>query len=192
MELINKKVIDYIVSSSGNYISSRNIEKRILDDHNEGCSLPKILEYINLVEQSCIVNIVPRFDIIGLKVLEFNNKSYTCDPAFIHYKKSLVNDLYGSIFETIVYNELIARGYVVKTGTVYGKEIDFIATRNDEKVYIQVAYEITEQNKAREFGNFEDIKDNYPKIVISKDKVLLSNNGILHKNIIDFLLNDTI
>ena len=100
--------------------------------------------------------------------------------------------MYGSIFETIVYNELIARGYVVKTGTVYGKEIDFIATRNDEKVYIQVAYEITEQNKAREFGNFEDIKDNYPKIVISKDKVLLSNNGILHKNIIDFLLNDTI
>ena len=187
-----EKVIDYIVSSSGNYISSRKIEKRILDDHKERCSLPKILEYINLVEQSCIVNIVPRFDIIGLKVLEFNNKSYTCDPAFIHYKKSLVNDLYGSIFETIVYNELIARGYVVKTGTVYGKEIDFIATRNDEKVYIQVAYEITEQNKAREFGNFEDIKDNYPKIVISKDKVLLSNNGILHKNIIDFLLNDTI
>ena len=85
---------------------------------------------------------------------------------------------------------MIARGYTVKTVTVYGIEIDFIATRNsDEKIYIQVAYEINEQNKEREFGNFKAIKDNYPKIVISKDKVLLSCNGILHKNIIDFLLD---
>ena len=151
--------------------------------------MPKVLEYLRGIEQSCIVDIVPRFDIIGLKVLEFNNKSYTCDPAFINYKKSLVSDLYGSIYETIVYNELIARGYTVRTGSVHGKEIDFVATRKqDEKLYIQVSYEITDRNRNREFGNLAAIPDNYPKLVISRDKLPLSANGIMHRNIVDFLL----
>ena len=122
-------------------------------------------------------------------MLEFNNKSYTCDPAFINYKKSLITDLYGSLYETVVYNELIARGYSVRTGSVYGKEIDFVATKgNDRRLYIQVAYEVTEKNRLREFGNLELIKDNYPKFVISRDKLPMSVNGIIHQNIIDFLL----
>ena len=151
--------------------------------------MPKVLEYLHGIEQSCIVNIVPRFDVIGLKVLEFNNKSYTCDPSFVNLKKTLVSDLYGAIYETIVYNELIFRGYTVRTGSVYGKEIDFVATRRqDEKLYIQVAYEITDGNREREFGNFAAIRDNYPKMVISRDRIPLSDNGIIHRNIIDFLL----
>ena len=110
-------------------------------------------------------------------------------PAFINYKKSLVSDLYGVLFETIVYNDLIARGYTVRTGFAHGKEIDFIATKgNGERIYIQVAYEITEKNRERDFGNFSFIKDNYPKYVISRDQVQLSENGIIHMNIVDFLL----
>ena len=152
--------------------------------------MPKILEYLHGIEKSCIIDVVPRFDVIGLKVLKFNNKSYTCDPAFINYKKSLISDLYGSIFETIVYNELIARGYTVRTGSVYGKEIDFVAMKKQtEKIYIQVAYEITDHNREREFGNFSKIQDNYPKYVISRDKIPLSQNGIIHRNIVDFLLD---
>lgn len=182
-------ILDYIIASSGNYISGRSIAEKLSANKNATESLPKVLEYLHGIEQSCIVNIVPRFDVIGLRVLEFNNKSYTCDPAFINYKKSLISDLYGSIYETIVYNELIARGYTVQTGTVYGKEIDFVATRKqEEKIYIQVAYEITSQNREREFGNFAAIRDNYPKIVISRDKIPMSQNGIIHRNIIDFLL----
>lgn len=184
-----ERVLDYVISSTGNYISGRSIAGKFASDHVEAVALPKVLEYLYGIEHSCIVDIVPRFDIIGLKVLKFNNKSYACDPAFINYKKSLVSDLYGAIYETIVYNELISRGYTVRTGTVYGKEIDFVATRKqDEKLYIQVAYEITEQNSEREFGNFAAIPDNYPKIVISRDKIPLSRNGIIHRNIIDFLL----
>ena len=92
-------------------------------------------------------------------------------------------------FETIVYNDLIARGYTVRTGFAHGKEIDFIATKgNGERVYIQVAYEITEKNREREFGNFSSVKDNYPKYVISRDQVQLSENGIIHMNTVDFLL----
>ena len=184
-----ERVLDYVIASTGNYISGRSITEKFDAEQPDSATLPKVLEYLHGIEHSCIVDIVPRFDIIGLKVLEFNNKSYTCDPAFINYKKSLVSDLYGAIYETIVYNELISRGYTVRTGSVYGKEIDFVATRKqDEKIYIQVAYEITDRNREREFGNFAAIRDNYPKLVISRDKIPLSANGIIHRNIIDFLL----
>ena len=185
-----ERVLDYVIASTGSYISGRSIAEKLEKDNSDFSSLPKVLEYLHCIEQSCIVDVVPRFDIIGLKVLEFNNKSYTCDPAFINYKKALVSDLYGSIFETIVYNELIARGYTVRTGSVYGKEIDFVATKKQtDRIYIQVAYEITDSNREREFGNFSSIKDNYPKYVISRDKVSLSQSGIIHRNIIDFLLD---
>ena len=185
-----ERVLDYVIASTGSYISGRSITGKFNREGSDSATLPKMLEYLHCIENSCIVDIVPRFDIIGLKVLEFNNKSYTCDPAFINYKKSLVSDLYGAIYETIVYNELISRGYTVRTGSVYGKEIDFVAVRNqDEKLYIQVAYEITERNREREFGNFAAIHDNYPKIVLSRDHIPLSENGIIHRNIIDFLLD---
>ena len=185
-----ERVLDYVVASTGSYISGRSIAEKFAAEQPDPATLPKVLEYLHGIERSCVVDIVPRFDIIGLKVLEFNNKSYTCDPAFINYKKSLVSDLYGAIYETIVYNELVSRGYTVRTGSVYGKEIDFVATRRqDEKLYIQVAYEITDRNREREFGNFAAIRDNYPKLVISRDKLPLSRNGIIHRNIIDFLLD---
>ena len=185
-----ERVLDYVIASTGSYISGRSIADKLSGDKSDSESLPKILEYLHGIEQSCIVDMVPRFDVIGLKVLEFNNKSYTCDPAFINYKKSLISDLYGSIYETVVYNELIARGYTVRTGSVYGKEIDFVATKKQtEKLYVQVAYEITDHNREREFGNFSAIQDNYPKIVISRDKIPLSQNGIVHRNIVDFLLD---
>ena len=185
-----ERVLDYVIASTGNYISGRSIAEKFDAEQSDSATLSKVLEYLRGIERSCIVDIVPRFDIIGLKTLEFNNKSYTCDPAFINYKKSLISDLYGSIYETIVYNELISRGYTVRTGSVHGKEIDFVATRKqDEKLYIQVAYEITNRNREREFGNFAAIRDNYPKLVISRDKIPLSENGIIHRNIIDFLLD---
>jgi predicted AAA+ superfamily ATPase len=93
----------------------------------------------------------------------------------------------------VIYNELVARGYSVRTGSVYGKEIDFVATKGDDRrLYIQVAYEVTEKNRLREFGNLELIRDNYPKFVISRDKLPMSVNGIIHQNIIDFLLGQDI
>ena len=185
-----ERVLDYVIASTGSYISGRRIAGKLAGEDPDPESLPKILEYIHSIEQSCIIDVVPRFDIIGLKVLDFNNKSYTCDPAFINYKKSLISDLYGSLFETIVYNELIARGYTVRTGSIYSKEIDFVAMKKQsERIYIQVAYEITDGNREREFGNLASIQDNYPKIVLSRDRIPLSQNGIIHRNIVDFLLD---
>lgn len=102
-----------------------------------------------------------------------------------------MNDLLGSLYETIVHNELVARGWTVRTGTVRGREIDFVATKGVERrIYVQVAYEVTPDNEEREFGNYAAVDDNWPKFVVSRDKVPLSRNGIRHVNIVDFLLAD--
>ena len=85
--------------------------------------------------------------------------------------------------------EMRSRGYEVQVGKLDDTEIDFICYRGDEKLYIQVAYLITPADEEREFGNLERLHDNYPKYVISGDLVNLSRNGIIHRNIIDFLLN---
>ena len=95
----------------------------------------------------------------------------------------------NKLYENIVYLEMRNRGYEVQVGKLDDTEIDFICYRGDEKLYIQVAYLITPADEEREFGNLERLHDNYPKYVISGDLVNLSRNGIIHRNIIDFLLN---
>ena len=83
---------------------------------------------------------------------------------------------------------MLSRGYEIQVGKLDEQEIDFICYKGSEKIYIQVAYLINESDMDREFGNLEKIPDNYPKYVISGDILDLSKNGIIHKNIIDFLL----
>ena len=95
----------------------------------------------------------------------------------------------NKLYENIVYLEMRSRGYEVQVGKLDDTEIDFICYRGDEKLYIQVAYLITPADEEREFGNLERLHDNYPKYVISGDLMNLSRNGIIHRNIIDFLLN---
>ena len=94
------------------------------------------------------------------------------------------------ILENIVYNELINRNYTVYVGKTKKGEIDFIAKKDEETKYIQVTYEIKDNKEVieRKFGAFKDIQDNYPKYVISLDKEDLSRDGIIHLNLIDFLL----
>ena len=95
----------------------------------------------------------------------------------------------NKLYENIVYLEMRSRGYEVQVGKLDDTEIDFICYRGNEKLYIQVAYLITPADEEREFGNLERLHDNYPKYVISGDLANLSRNGIIHRNIIDFLLN---
>lgn len=95
----------------------------------------------------------------------------------------------NKLYENIVYLEMRSRGYEVQVGKLDDTEIDFICYRGDEKLYIQVAYLITPADEEREFGNLERLHDNYPKYVISGDLANLSRNGIIHRNIIGFLLN---
>lgn len=92
----------------------------------------------------------------------------------------------GATLENIVFNELLSRGYEVKIGILKNAEIDFIAQKGDEKLYFQVCYLLAFDETVRcEFGAYEDVRDNYPKYVLSMDKFDFSRNGIIHKNIID-------
>ena len=96
----------------------------------------------------------------------------------------------SKLLENVVYLEMLSRGYEVKVGKLDTQEIDFVCYKGQKKLYIQVAYVLSEDCIAREFGNLEKIDDNYPKYVISSDIVDLSRNGIVHNNIIDFLLDE--
>ena len=121
--------------------------------------------------------------------MAYEEKTYVCDLGFFHIKKNRVKDEYNYIVETICYNDLISRGYQVYIGKTYKGEVDFIATRAEEKIYIQAAYLLSDEKVIeREFGAYDSIKDNYPKYVISMDKLTLSRDGIIHMNLLDFLL----
>lgn len=134
---------------------------------------------------------IPRYDIRGKKLLSFEEKSYVCDLGFFHLKKNRVKDEYNYIIETICYNELISRGYQVYIGKTYKGEVDFIATRGDEKIYVQAAYLLADDRGIeREFGAYRDIADNYPKYVVSMDKITTSRDGIKHINLIDFCMGE--
>lgn len=133
---------------------------------------------------------VSRYDIRGKKVLAFEEKTYVCDLGFFHLKKNRVKEEYSHIVETICYNELVARGYQVYVGKTYKGEVDFIAQKGSEKFYLQAAYLLdNEATVEREFGAYRAIEDNYPKYVISMDRIPMSRDGIIHMNLCEWLLS---
>ena len=154
--------------------------------------LPKtILEYTELLQLVYFIDGVKRAEIHGKKIFEIGEKFYFEDigmrNAIIPFR---IQDL-NKLLENIVYHHLKCMQFDVYIGQIGNKEVDFIASKNDQKYYIQVAYLLIEDTTIeREFGNLEAIKDNYPKLVITMDDVPMSNsNGIEHWNIRKFLLN---
>ena len=133
---------------------------------------------------------VSEYDIRGKRILSRKDKYYLTDLGLGQILNTNKKSQYGAYLENIVYNELIYRGYNVSIGNNDGKEIDFVATRYGKKEYFQVCYSLNDENQEREFGAFNGIDDNYPKYVISIDELDFSQNGIIHKNIIEWLLED--
>lgn len=169
--------------------SANSICKK-LKSENIKVSTDTILTYLNYIQNAFIIRGVKRYDITGKKLLESSEKYYSSDLGLCTLSRTSENIDFSKVYENVVFIELKSRGYSVNIGRLENKEIDFIAYRGTEKIYIQVAYLITESDKEREFGNLLKINDNFPKLVISSDPVDLSQNGIQHKNIIDWLLED--
>ncbi len=136
-----------------------------------------------------LISKAERYDIRGKRILNGKYKYYLTDLGLGQIMNTSRKYQLGAYLENIVYNELISRGYDVKVGNIENKEVDFIATRYQEKVYFQVVYQLNDENMEREFGVFQKISDHYPKYVISIDTLDMSQNGILHKNVIDWLLD---
>lgn len=185
VELLDK-IINYLASTSSQIFSASSINNFFKNEGRE-CSKETLYNYLSYVVQSCVVNKAKRYDISGKKTLSTLEKYYLADTGFANLH-SLKFDI-GAMLENVVYNELIARGYEIQVGVTSNSEIDFIATKDGQKEYYQVAYILHDENTIkREFGVYQKVKDNFPKFVISADHFDFSQDGIIHKNIIQWLL----
>lgn len=181
-------ILGYLLETVGREFSAENIinylknEKRIVSNDT-------IYNYIDALCKSLLIRKVYRYDIHGKAVLKTLNKYYLTDLGLAYIKKNNpeIDDAY--ILENIVFNELVVRDYDVYIGKTKKGEIDFYATKYDEKMYIQVAAHLdSSETREREFGAFNNINDNIPKYVLSLDRKNYSRDNIIHKNILDWLL----
>lgn len=179
----------YLLNTIASLFSATSVSN-YLKSENRKVGRETLYNYKKYAEDVYFLYSVPRFDIKGKRVLQTNEKIYINDQGFRGIFFNNENDI-EKILENIIYFELLRRGYEVYVGNIGNKEVDFVATKNGEKIYIQVAYILfLDQTIEREFGVFSEVTDGYPKYVISTDKFDMSRDGIKHVNIIDFLLNE--
>lgn len=191
INLLNR-VIQFLMENIGGIISANSITSYLKNEKIQ-TTTDTILNYIEYITNSLIVNKVNRYDIRGKNVMATLEKYYLTDLGLLQLKKSPIEKKVGGRLENIVYNELIARGYEVYIGKTDKGEIDFVIDDFDGRKYIQVAdYLSSDDVIKREFGAYRAVEDNYPKYVITMDKIDYSQDGIIHKNIIDFLLSDNL
>ena len=187
VNLLNR-VIQFIMENIGGVISANYITKFLKSD-SVITSVDTILNYIEYINNSMIVSKVNRYNIRGKSVMTLLEKYYLVDLGLLQLKSSPIEKKIGGRLENIVYNELIARGYEVYIGKTDKGEIDFVVDNFGERFYIQVAdYLSSEDVVEREFGAYKNVADNFPKYVITMDKMDYSRDGIIHKNIINWLL----
>lgn len=184
-----EKLIQFLAENIGNLFSAKNISDFLKSQHST-VSVNQIQSYTEYLSNAFLIHRVERYDLIGKRVFEIGEKYYFENLGIrnivIGYR---VTDR-AKILENLVYNHLLCKGYEVRIGYYGDKEIDFIAEKNGEKRYIQVALKIDNEKTAeREFGNLLKIQDNYPKIVITEDTFEgNSYEGIQHCPIRSFLM----
>ncbi len=181
-------LLQYIVDTTGRQFSAENVIN-FLKSEGKSVSTETLYMYLDALCKALIIKKIYRYDIHGKAILKTLNKYYMTDLGIAQIKNNNFEINKSFAIENVVYNELLERGYDVYIGKTKHGEIDFIATKTEEKIYFQVAY-LLENDKVqnREFGAFKEIEDNYPKYVLSLDKADFSRDGIIHKNIIDWLL----
>ena len=188
LDLFNR-IIEYIVTTPSQTFSADSLANYLLKDNIEVSKIT-LYNYLEYMCKALLINKAERYDVRGKRILNGKYKYYLTDLGLGQIVNKERKKQLGAYLENIVYNELISRGYDVKVGTLENGEIDFIATRFEEKIYYQVTYILADDNIIeREFGAYKNIQDNYPKYVISTDTINMSQDGIIHKNIIDWLLN---
>ena len=185
-----ERVITYVLANIGHSFSATSLSKYFKSEHRT-VSHDTILNYTKACADAFLFYKINREDLQGKKILTINEKYYVAD----HGLRSAVygqgrNDI-DQVLENIVCLELLRRGYRVTIGRNGEKEIDFIGTKNGEKLYVQVCYLLADDSTAeREFGAYKGVPDNYPKYVVSLDEISRSINGIKHLNIPEFLIKD--
>lgn len=183
------KILTYILTAPSQIFSAESLSNYLLKENKEVSKIT-IYNYLEYMCRALLIHKADRYDVRGKRILSGKYKYYLTDLGLGQVINGERKKQMGAYLENIVYNELISRGYDVWVGTLENGEIDFIATNSSKKAYFQVAYQLNDGIIDREFGVYDDIRDNYPKYVISTDTFDFSQNGIIHKNIIDWLLED--
>ena len=182
-------LLSFLMDNIANPFSARSIVSA-LAANGIRTSVDTVLAYIGYIKNAMIMSSVQRYDIKGKKLLTAGEKYYAVDLGLRNVMKASNEKDFNKLYENVVYLELLSRGYDVKVGKTDHYEIDFVAYKGKERIYVQVCYLLASpETVEREFGNLERINDNYPKYVISGDLPDFSRNGIRHFNIVRFLLD---
>lgn len=183
-----ERIIAYVMTNIGTTFSATSLVK-FFKNEQRTVSAETILNYIRYCCDAYLFYQVKREDLPGKQILSSNEKYYIADHGIREAVFGGNTQSIQLILKNIVYMELLRRGYSVTIGRVGDKEIDFVCTRQADKIYIQVTYLLaSDETISREFGVYDNIRDNYPKYVVSLDEFDMSRNGIKHRNIRDFLL----
>ena len=188
VDILNR-IMEYMVQNPSQTFSPTSITK-YFESVNRKISLETLYNYMEHILAAMIMNKAVRYDIRGKRILTRMDKYYLTDLGIGKIKNTGFKTEIGALLENVVYNELLVRGYEVYVGKTTKNEIDFVTVKDGKREYYQVAYLLaTEEVIEREFGAYESVGDNYPKYVLSMDKFDFSREGIIHKNILDFLLD---
>jgi predicted AAA+ superfamily ATPase len=183
-----ERVITFVLANISQTFSATSIAKYFKSEQRR-VSTDTVLNYIKACEEAYLFFRLKRQDIKGKRILEIAEKYYIVDHGMREAVYGKHMEDIGQVLENIVCMELLRRGYAVTVGMIGDDEIDFIGVKNGEPVYVQVAYVMPDKKtQEREFGNLLKIEDNYPKYVVSMDEVDMSQKGVIHMNIKDFLL----
>ncbi|HON14558.1 MAG TPA: ATP-binding protein [Treponema sp.] len=186
-------LLEYLADNVGNLFSATSISK-YLKSQRISVPVPTILSYLRALERAFIIRKARRTDIRGMKIFEVGEKYYFEDLGLRNILLGSMGPTeIGKLIENAVYLHLIERGFRVTIGWLDGYEIDFVAEKNDKKIYVQAAYLIVnEDTKKREYGNLERVDDNYPKYVVSMDEIPgpVNVRGIRQMKLRDFLLDN--
>lgn len=189
VEILNR-LVEYLVNHPSQTFSPTSITK-YFESINRKISTETIYNYIEHITSAMIMNKAMRYDIRGKRILTRFDKYYLTDAGLGRIKNTGFKLEIGALLENVVYNELLVRGYEVYVGKTQKSEVDFVAVRDGKREYYQVAYLLaSDEVVEREFGAYRCVEDNFPKYVISMDRLDFSREGIIHRNLTDFLLEE--
>jgi len=188
LELL-ERIIKYAFDNVGNTFSGKNVADYFKSQQRK-IDINTVYNYLNALEGAYILHRVSRYDIKGKEILKTQEKFYVGDVSLIYATMGFRSRMISGILENIVFLELKRRGFLVYIGKLDTKEIDFVAEKQGEKLYVQVAYKLeSEQTIEREFAPLLSIEDQYPKYVVTMDELWKDSiEGIKHMHIRDFLL----
>lgn len=187
---IFNRILRYAIANIGRPFSANSLVKYLKSEHRS-VSVDTVVNYLGFCVDAFLLARVPRQDVRGKEILKVQEKYYVADHGLreaLGFSNTTDIEL---VLENIVYRELVSRGYTVTVGRVGDLEIDFVAERFGAVEYYQVSYVMAEEKtREREFGALEAVPDNHPKFVLTLDSIDFSRNGIVHKNLVDFLLEN--